>query len=159
MQTGEMVEKGFCEIEVEIKNADGLHMRPAMQFVDIANQYQSSIRVSNDQTSADGKSIMQMSMLAAVCRSRLKIKAEGVDAGEAAEALRELVEVKHFDEPTPEEKSRLATTVPADDTTPANELPPANGLPGRAGQVVEGKPPTTAFEGGPPTTTFGGRQE
>ncbi|MHC4533869.1 MAG: HPr family phosphocarrier protein [Planctomycetota bacterium] len=24
-----------CEAEVEIKNADGLHMRPAMQFVDV----------------------------------------------------------------------------------------------------------------------------
>jgi phosphocarrier protein HPr len=141
MQTGEMVEKGFCEIEVEIKNADGLHMRPAMQFVDIANQYQSSIRVSNDQTTADGKSIMQMSMLAAVCRSRLKIKAEGVDAGEAAEALRELVEVKHFSEPTPEEKGRLMTTTSADDTTPAN---PDESGPGQTGQAVEGKPTTAA---------------
>jgi phosphotransferase system HPr (HPr) family protein len=151
MQTGERVEKGFCEIEVEIKNADGLHMRPAMQFVDIANQYQSSIRVSNDQTSADGKSIMQVSMLAAVCGSHLNIRAEGVDAGEAAEALRELVEVKHFGEPTPEERGRLATTVPADEVPPANELPPANpdeSGPGQAGQTFEGKPPTTAFEGG-----------
>jgi phosphotransferase system HPr (HPr) family protein len=104
MQTGETVQKEYCEIEVQIKNADGLHMRPAMQFVDIANEYQSSIQVSNEQTRADGKSIMQMSMLAAVCGSRLKIRAEGSDAGEAAEALRELVEVKHFGEPTPEEK-------------------------------------------------------
>ena len=107
MQTGETAQKGFCEVEVQIKNADGLHMRPAMQFVDIANQYQSSINVSNGQTIADGKSIMQMSILAATCGTRLKIKAEGADAGEAAEALRELVEVKHFGEPTPEEKSRL----------------------------------------------------
>jgi len=106
MQTGETVQKGFCEVEVEIKNADGLHMRPAMQFVDIASQYQASIAVSNEQTSADGKSIMQMSMLAATCGTRLKIRAEGADAGNAVEALRELVEVKHFGEPTPEEKAR-----------------------------------------------------
>jgi phosphotransferase system HPr (HPr) family protein len=85
-------------------------MRPAMQFVDIANQYQSSIRVSNEQMSADGKSIMQMSMLAALCGSRLKIRAEGADANEAAEALRELVEVEHFGEPTPEEKGGPPTT-------------------------------------------------
>ena len=106
MQTGETVEKGFLEIGVEIKNADGLHMRPAMQFVDIANKYKSSIRVSNEQTTADGKSIMQMSMLAALCGSRLKIRLEGPDASEAAESLRELVEVRHFGEPTPEEKSK-----------------------------------------------------
>jgi phosphocarrier protein HPr len=135
MQTGETVEKGFCEIEVEIKNADGLHMRPAMQFVDIANKYQSSIRVSNDQTTADGKSIMQMSMLAALCGSRLKIKSEGVDANEAAEALRELVETRHFDEPTPEEKSRLPRTPPADEVK---------------GQGFEGGPASPeASQGGP----------
>jgi phosphocarrier protein HPr len=104
MQTDETVQKTVCEIEVEIKNAAGLHMRPAMQFVDIANQYHCSISVSHDQTSVDGKSIMQMSMLAATCGTRLKIRAEGEDANEAAEALRELVEVKKFGEPTPEEE-------------------------------------------------------
>ncbi|MGA2171428.1 MAG: HPr family phosphocarrier protein [Sedimentisphaerales bacterium] len=106
MQTDGMVQKGFSEIEVEVKNAAGLHMRPAMQFVDIASKYQASVSVSNGQTSADGKSIMQMSILAATCGTRLKIRAEGADAGEALEALRELVEVKKFGEPTPEEKSR-----------------------------------------------------
>jgi len=107
MQTGDTVENTFCEAEVEIKNADGLHMRPAMQFVDIASKYEASINVSNEEASVDGKSIMQMSMLAATYGSRLKIKAEGPDASEAVEALRELVEVKKFGEPTPEEKRRM----------------------------------------------------
>ena len=90
-----------CEAEVEIKNADGLHMRPAMQFVDIANQYKSDITVSNNKTQVDGKSIMQMSILAATCGTKLKIKAEGPDAGEVIDALRELVEEKMFGEPAP----------------------------------------------------------
>ena len=94
----------LCEIEVEIKNADGLHMRPAMQFVDIANQFDAEITVSNAQTSVDGKSIMQMSMLAATCGTKLKVAAKGDDAQKAIEALRELVEVKKFDEPAPGEK-------------------------------------------------------
>ena len=98
------MDKLVCETEVEIRNADGLHMRPAMQFVDIANQYQSSIAVSNGQTSVDGKSIMQMSMLAATCGTKLKIRAEGADANEAVGALKELVEVNKFGEPTPEEQ-------------------------------------------------------
>jgi phosphotransferase system HPr (HPr) family protein len=106
MQTDETSQKGFCEVEVEIKNADGLHMRPAMQFVDIASRYQASIAVSNEQTSVDGKSIMQMSMLAATYGTRLKIMADGADASEAVKALRELVEVKKFGEPTPEKESR-----------------------------------------------------
>jgi len=40
MHAGEdTLERTVCEIELEIKNADGLHMRPAMQFVDVANQF------------------------------------------------------------------------------------------------------------------------
>jgi phosphocarrier protein len=107
MQTGkDSQEKLVVETSVEIKNADGLHMRPAMQFVDIANQYDCDITVSNDENAVDGKSIMQMSMLAATCGTRLGIKAEGQNAQEAIDALRELVEEKHFDEPTPKKKSR-----------------------------------------------------
>jgi phosphocarrier protein len=105
MQAGEdILEKVVCEAEVEIKNADGLHMRPAMQFVDVANQFECDINVSNRENSVDGKSIMQMSMLAATCGTKLKIRAEGADAQQAANALRELVEDRHFDEPIPGEK-------------------------------------------------------
>ena len=86
------------EIEVEIKNAEGLHMRPAMQFVDLAGKFDSEIHVSNEEQSVDAKSIMQMTMLAATCGTKLYIKAEGADAEEAIKALRELVEVKMFDE-------------------------------------------------------------
>jgi len=89
------------EADLEIKNAEGLHMRPAMRFVDVANRFESDIAVSNDQTNVDGKSIMQISMLAATCGTKLRVRAEGPDAREAIDALRELVEVKHFDEPTP----------------------------------------------------------
>ena len=106
MWTGDTVQNTVCELEVEIKNADGLHMRPAMQFVDVASKFQASITVSRAETSVDGKSIMQMSMLAATYGAKLKIKAEGADAAEAVEALRELVEVKKFGEPTPEEKNQ-----------------------------------------------------
>ncbi len=108
MQVGQnSLEKVVREVAVEIKNTDGLHMRPAMQFVDIANQFDCDITVSNDENSVDGKSIMQMSMLAATCGTKLKIKAEGANAQEALDALRELVEEKHFDEPTPKRKKEL----------------------------------------------------
>ncbi len=86
------------ETEVEIKNTDGLHMRPAMQFVDTASTFESDITVSNGPTSVDGKSIMEMSMLAATCGTKLKIKAEGDDAEQAVKELKILVEEKLFDE-------------------------------------------------------------
>ncbi len=100
------MENTVCETEVKIKNADGVHMRPAMQFVDIASQFKSEITVSNNKTSVNGKSIMQISMLAASCGTRLLVKADGPDAQAALDALRELVEVRMFDEPPGEnEKS------------------------------------------------------
>jgi len=85
------------EVSVEIKNPNGLHMRPAMQFVDLANRFVADVRVSNGQTVVDGKSIMQMSMLAATCGTKLTIKAVGVDAERAVQALKDLVEVRMFD--------------------------------------------------------------
>ena len=90
--------KEICEIEVQIKNDDGLHMRPAMQFVDVANKFKCDIAVSSNDTSVDGKSIMQMTMLAATRGTKLKIRAEGTDAREATEALRDLVERAMFNE-------------------------------------------------------------
>lgn len=105
MQTEENTSEGVvCETVVEIKNADGLHMRPAMQFVDAASQFDCDVTVGNAENSVDGKSIMQMSMLAATCGTTLTIKAEGVDAQQAIDTLRQLVEVKMFDEPPPKSK-------------------------------------------------------
>ena len=105
MQTGDDTSESLvCETRVEIKNADGLHMRPAMQFVVIASRFQCEISVSNDENKVDGKSIMQMSMLAATCGTKLKIRAEGVDAQQAVDALKELVEEKMFDELPPSNK-------------------------------------------------------
>ena len=103
MHAGEnTLDEEVCEAQVEIKNADGLHMRPAMQFVDTASQFDCEITVSNDENDVDGKSIMQMSMLAATLGSKLKIKAAGPGAKEAIETLQQLVEEKMFDEPGPE---------------------------------------------------------
>jgi phosphocarrier protein len=95
------LEKVICEAQLEIKNADGLHMRPAMQFVDVANRFECDISVSNGENMVDGKSIMQMSMLAATCGTKLNVRAEGEGAEEAVEALRQLVVEKMFDEPPP----------------------------------------------------------
>ena len=101
MQADDSLENVVHETEFEIINSDGLHMRPAMRFVDIANRFDSDITVSNGETHVDGKSIMQVTMLAATFGTRLKIRAEGHDAVEAVDALRELVANKLFDEPKP----------------------------------------------------------
>ena len=87
------------KIEIEIRNPEGLHMRPAMQFVDLANSFESDISVGHQDVTVDAKSIMQMTMLAATCGTRLEITAVGTDADRAVEALRDLVDNKFMDDP------------------------------------------------------------
>jgi len=82
---------------VEIRNPEGLHMRPAMQFVDCANGFHSQISIQKDSQRVDGKSIMQVTMLAATKGTKLKIIAEGEDASQAIEALATLIENESFD--------------------------------------------------------------
>ena len=90
------------EIEVEIRNAQGLHLRPAMQIVDLAAGFKSDIFISNEKDVADAKSIMQMMKIVTPYGTKLKIRAQGYDAREALEAIRKLVEETLFGEPPPE---------------------------------------------------------
>ena len=79
------------ERDVKIPNKYGLHARPAMQFVELANQYGSKIDVSNGSLSVDAKSIMSVMRLAGTRGTVLTIRADGDDAEAAAEALVNLV--------------------------------------------------------------------
>ena len=67
---------------VTIQNRMGLHARPAVVFVEVVNKYKSSVVVRNGAQAVDGKSIMQIMMLAATQGTELEIEANGPDAGE-----------------------------------------------------------------------------
>ena len=87
--------------DIKICNKLGLHARPAMQFVDIANQFQSDVTVhkgGDEPADADGKSVMQMIILAAVEGTPMKIVANGTDAEAAVTKLAELIETKFGEE-------------------------------------------------------------
>lgn len=82
-------------VTATIRNRLGLHARPAMAFVDCAMMFDSDVRVKRDEEGADevdGKSIMQMMMLAATKGTTLAIEAEGDDAAEACKKLKKLVD-------------------------------------------------------------------
>lgn len=80
------------EREVEIVNQAGLHARPAALFVNLAGKYGAEIVVEKDGLTVNGKSILNVMMLAAECGSRLTLRAEGADAREAVDALAQLIE-------------------------------------------------------------------
>ena len=76
---------------MKIVNKYGLHARPAMQFVEIANRFNCRIEVANGMLVVDAKSIMSVMRLAATKGTVLKIVADGEDAQAAVEALEKLV--------------------------------------------------------------------
>ncbi len=82
-----------------ILNALGLHARPAMAFVDLANTFACDVQVrrADGDELVDGKSIMQMLLLAATQGTEIEIDANGGDGAAALAALVKLVESK-FDE-------------------------------------------------------------
>jgi phosphocarrier protein HPr len=91
--------------DIIIQNSLGLHARPAMQFVDVANQFQATITVHKaagpdgvEAATVDGKSVMQMITLEATQGTSLLVEAEGDDAEEAVEQLAKLVEDKFGEE-------------------------------------------------------------
>jgi phosphocarrier protein len=87
--------------DIVVSNKLGLHARPAMQFVDLANQFQSKVTVSkggDEPYEADGKSVMQMIILAATEGTTLKILADGEDAQAAVEKLAQLFNDKFGEE-------------------------------------------------------------
>lgn len=87
--------------DIVVSNKLGLHARPAMQFVDLANQFKSDIRVhkfGDEPAEADGKSVMQMIILAATEGTKMRIDADGEDAGDAVTKLAELFDSKFGEE-------------------------------------------------------------
>lgn len=83
---------GTIERKVKILNKYGLHARPAMQFVEMANRFSSKIEVSNGVLAVDAKSIMSVMRLAATCGTVLNIVANGEDARDALDAITKLVD-------------------------------------------------------------------
>ncbi len=74
-----------------ILNKQGLHARPAANFVQIASQYTSQITVQKGKESVNGKSIMGILMLGIHYNSKIKIVVQGSDAPQAIKELEEFL--------------------------------------------------------------------
>ena len=81
-----MVEQDFI-----IVNKLGFHARAAIQFVQIASQFKSDIKVKKDNVIVCGKSIMGVLMLAASKGTHVSLIIDGDDEKEAIEKLGELI--------------------------------------------------------------------
>ncbi len=81
------------EIKIKISSKDGIHMRPAMQISDKANEFDSAIIIRKDNTneSAEAESILQVSMLAIEDGTSITITACGSDEDEAIEGMEKVM--------------------------------------------------------------------
>ena len=82
---------------VTIRNALGLHARPAGVLSQAANQFSANIYIQKGLMKVNAKSIMGIMMLVASRGTELTIRADGPDEEAAVEALSKLVE-SGFDE-------------------------------------------------------------
>ena len=74
-----------------IINKLGLHARAAAKFVSLASSFESDIRVSKDDQTINGKSIMGVIMLAAAKGTVLVLTIDGKDEEEAVRRLCDLI--------------------------------------------------------------------
>ena len=117
------------ELTIEVRNASGLHARPAALFVRTAGRHRSSIRVRNvDRGGAavDAKSILGVMSIGVGQGHRIELVADGPDEDTAIETLREFIasgagESLESTAPTADLGSTAptASTAPLEPTTPS----------------------------------------
>jgi phosphocarrier protein HPr len=99
--------------QVEVTNSLGLHMRPANKFVELALQFQADIRVHYNGNEFNGKSMLELTSLAAECGARFEVEARGPDAAAAVSALAELVDSQFYEDENGEPTETVPPMEPA----------------------------------------------
>jgi phosphotransferase system HPr (HPr) family protein len=77
---------------VTVANPQGLHMRPAAAFAKAARQYASTVTVTRDDRAVNGKSQIDLLLLAAEPGAQLTLEVSGEDATAALDALGAILE-------------------------------------------------------------------
>lgn len=77
--------------EVVIANPQGLHLRPATAFAKLAKKFVSTITVIRDDQRANGKSPMELLLLAAEPGATVVVEVAGSDAQDAIDLLAEIL--------------------------------------------------------------------
>lgn len=82
---------GRLRQSVIVANPQGLHLRPAMAFAKLAQQFDAAVTVLHGDRSVNGKSLIDLMLLAAEQGSELIVEVHGSDAKAALPALTEIL--------------------------------------------------------------------
>ena len=80
------------QAKVVVRHGAGLHARPAAQFVKLAKQFNSDIKVSSKGKTVSAKSMVLIMTLGVQPHTEIELTADGTDEQEAITALVRLVE-------------------------------------------------------------------
>jgi phosphocarrier protein len=83
---------------LEVRNKLGLHARAAAKLVTAAGRFRAKIAFEKDGNEVNAKSLLGILTLACPRGSFLTVRAEGVDAAEAVDALARLFEERFGEE-------------------------------------------------------------
>jgi phosphotransferase system HPr (HPr) family protein len=78
--------------QVVVRCEDGLHLRTAMQLVELAQKFRASVRVVRDKKVVDGKSILDLLVLTTNQGGEVSLEIDGEDEEEAMVALSAFLE-------------------------------------------------------------------
>ena len=80
------------EEKVIVGNPHGLHARPASIFVQVANKFDSAVKLEKDGEAVDGKSIIAILSLGVNKGMQVTLITEGLDAQKAFAELKNFLE-------------------------------------------------------------------
>ncbi len=80
--------------KLTLKNKLGLHARAAAKLVQLSESFHSDIRIVKDDVEANGKSILNVLLLAAPVGTELEFRVDGTDENEALAAIEALIEAR-----------------------------------------------------------------
>jgi phosphocarrier protein HPr len=82
---------GVLRRVLTIVNKKGLHARASAKFVQTVEKFDAQVTVTRGNETVGGTSIMGLMMLSAATGTEITVEAKGKQAGEAMEAITELV--------------------------------------------------------------------
>ncbi len=80
------------ETTLEVLNEEGLHTRPANEFVKTVKQFESTVTLQKGDTDVPGKSLLKIMKLGIVTGDTITLRCDGPDEDAAMDALVRLVQ-------------------------------------------------------------------
>lgn len=88
----------MIEFTRQVGNRIGLHLRAAGEFVKVAAQFSSEVRVYHGEKFANGKSILGLASLAAARGAQIRVEIDGPDEAAARKAIEALFDAKFYED-------------------------------------------------------------